>query len=128
MRYLVHVGTKLISLFAVSFATIPSFAQQLRCEWSQKQQCDAGKACVASAPSVWATIDLGARRYQRCDRNGCDTYDVVVTKGAGVYTVIDLPGRGMLAKMHDDGTAIEVVTLGTSVLVSHGRCVAPNVR
>lgn len=96
-------------------------AEPLRCTWTEKVQCDPGSGCSAQPIKTWATIDLDGRRYQRCDRLGCDTYDASVTR-SGVYRVIDLPGRGVFTKLADDGRGTEVVSLGNSVLVSQGHC------
>lgn len=99
----------------------PAVAEPVRCTWTEKVQCDPGMGCTAQPVRTWATIDLAARRYQRCDRLGCDTYDAHVTR-SGIYYIVDLPGRGVFAKLGADGQGTEVISLGRGVLVSHGRC------
>lgn len=99
-----------------------AYARTSECRWTEKHSCSPGKGCQPSTLGVWATIDLQAKRYQRCDRNGCDTHDAIVTVGPGAFTFVDLPGRGMMLKLGPGGAATEVVSLGNTVLVSQGRC------
>lgn len=114
----------MVRLLALIFAGLPAAAsaQTMLCRWSDKQQCDPGVPCRSMSPSVWATADAAAKRYQRCDHNGCDTYDAVVTVGPGAYTTFDLIGRGVFMKVGPGRKATEVVSLGNSVLVSQGTC------
>ena len=97
-------------------------AAPLTCRWTAKQQCDAGTPCRTIPASVWTTVDKQTQRYQRCDRKGCDSYTAVVTVGPGAFTVYDLIGRGVFLKMEAGGGATEIVSLGHSVLISHGTC------
>ena len=99
----------------------PVAAEPMTCRWTSKQQCDPGAACRPAINKVWAPADVTGKRYQRCDRNGCDTYDATVSN-AGAYTTFDLVGRGVFMKIGPDAAATEVVSLGNSVLVSHGTC------
>ena len=51
-----------------------------------------------------------------------DAFDLV-GRQRGAFTNIEVPGRGMLAKVSLDGSQfVEVVTLGTGVLISYGAC------
>jgi hypothetical protein len=97
-------------------------ASPITCRWKAKQQCDPGEACKTVPPAVWTIVDPQAKRYQRCDPRGCDTYEAVVTVGPGAFTVYELIGRGVFLKTGLGGSATEVVSLGNSVLVSHGVC------
>jgi hypothetical protein len=108
-------------IFLSTAAALPLSAEPLACRWATKQQCDPTAPCRPAANNVWATADVGAKRYQRCDRQGCDTYDAAVST-AGAYTTFDLVGRGVFMKVGANGAATEVVSLGNSVLVSQGRC------
>jgi len=112
-----------IALLAAVTASLSNVAQAepLTCHWANKQQCDPNSACRPSVNKVWATVDATAKRYQRCDSKGCDSYDAEVS-ASGVYTTFDLPGRGVFMKIGPEGAATEVVSLGNSVLVSQGTC------
>lgn len=67
-------------------------------------------------------IDAYARIYSRCDAEGCDDLNATFSS-SGEFIVIDVPARGMVAKMAKDGSAFtEVVTIATDVLVSFGSC------
>ena len=110
--------------FALTIAPVSVQAESLVCRWQQKQQCEPGSACGAlDATKMFVRVDPASGTYERCDSRGCDAYTASFTK-SGAYTIIDLPGRGMFAKMGPGGSATEVVSLGHSVLISQGRCAA----
>ena len=99
----------------------PAFGAEIRCEITSKFACSPS-GCVRNALGVWSLIDFDAARFSRCDRNGCDHYPMSQT-ASGVFTNIEVPGHGMLARVSHDGSQyVEVVTLGTDVLVSYGSC------
>ena len=115
--------TTAIALFAAAVPAAAS-AEPMVCQWQQKQQCEPGSACRAlDASKMFVRVDPASGAYERCDSKGCDAYTASVTK-SGVYTIIDLTGRGMFAKFGPGGSATEVVSLGRAVLISHGLCVA----
>jgi hypothetical protein len=100
-----------------------STAAPKKCEWSEKQQCAPGTGCKAMPITTYATIDLTAKRYSRCDRKGCDTYDANVSGGgAKTFFNVDVTARGMLMKISPEGRSTEVITLGNVVLISQGIC------
>ena len=114
MRALV-VATVLVGLAS------PAFGAAIRCEITSKFACSPS-GCVENALGVWNLIDIDAARFSRCDRNGCDHYTMSQTT-SGIFTNIEVLGHGMLARMSQDGSQyVEVVTLGTDVLVSYGSC------
>jgi hypothetical protein len=77
---------------------------------------------MSAAPGIWNEIDDHALRYSRCDENGCDTYDALFSQ-SGIFLIIDLPGRGMVAKLNTgNGSFVETTTLGEAVLSSFGVC------
>ena len=95
----------LLVLGAVSSAR----SAELRCEIRAKYACNLS-GCRENAVTVWNLIDLDALRFSRCDQKGCDHYTITT-------------GHGMLARLSHDGSQyLEVVTLGTDVLVSYGSC------
>ena len=105
------------------FTGSPAAAQMLKCEISEKHFCEPGKDCVSIPSSIWNKIDLSKSTYSRCDKNGCDDYQMRVSE-SGIYLNIVLPDRGgVIAKMTKDGPSfLEVATLGTSVYTSFGSC------
>ncbi len=107
----------LLVLGAVSSAR----SAELRCEFRAKYACNLS-GCRENAVTVWNLIDLDALRFSRCDQKGCDHY-TITTSVSGIFINIEVPGHGMLARMSHDGSQyLEVVTLGTDVLVSYGAC------
>ncbi len=112
----------LLLLTAVSvFLATEAVAAEIRCDIRSKVTCSSA-GCTEKAPGMWNLIDLEGRRFSRCDYEGCDHYQMVVSR-SGTYLNLEVPGRAMLAKMAADGSKyLEVATLGTKALVSHGTC------
>jgi hypothetical protein len=55
---------------------------------------------------------------------GCDKFDANLTRGSG-FIVIDVPGRGIMAKLDVTLAAfVEVATMGAQAFVSFGTCQA----
>lgn len=97
-------------------------AETYRCDISEKHVCDQGSGCQSVPSTIWNTVDTTRRTFSRCDRNGCDTYAATFTT-SGLFTVIDVTGRGLIAKMAVDGSLfVEITTLGTQAFVSFGQC------
>jgi len=81
-----------------------------------------GARCARALTLVFNRIDVDRGTYSRCDASGCDEYDAVL-RSSGIFTLIEVPGRDILAKMSHDGSLfLEVVTLVTDVYVSFGSC------
>ncbi len=113
----------IFAIIAAIFATV-SFAdaQNLRCKITAKHYCTADRGCSTTSAAVFNRIDVDRGTYARCDANGCDEYDAVLSP-SGVFTLIEVPGKDILAKMSRDGSMfLEVVTLATDVYVSFGSC------
>ena len=109
-----------VGLLVLAAAT-PAWTAEVRCEIDAKFACGLS-GCRESAVTVWNLIDIDALRFSRCDRKGCDHYAMSQTV-SGAFTNIEVPGRGMIAKVSLDGSQyVEVVTLGTDVLISYGSC------
>jgi hypothetical protein len=78
--------------------------------------------CTKIALGLWNLIDLEEGRLSRCDKKGCDHYEMVVTR-SGIFLNLEIPGRAMFAKMAADGSDyLEVATIGSTALISHGKC------
>lgn len=112
-----------LAVASVMFA-IPAVAQSkpLMCKWTEKQQCDPKIGCRTIGITTYAKIDLAGRRYERCDKRGCDTYVANVSGGVGKFTNVDVTGSGMFLKIGPEGNSTEVVSLGNMVLISQGIC------
>ena len=96
-------------------------ASTLRCTHVTKQFCDAD-GCNRIEPKTYNTISTDPALFSRCDSIGCDGYEYVVTR-SGVYLTFEVPGRGLMAKMSEDGSEyVEIATLTTGVYISHGYC------
>jgi hypothetical protein len=111
-------------VFGISLLVIMpsvSVAAPLSCVITAKFACmPAG--CGAVETGMFSVIDMQSGSFSRCDRRGCDEYEATFSS-SGQYIVIDLPGRGMVAKMSANGAEyLEVTTLGTNTLVSFGAC------
>ncbi len=99
-----------------------ALAQEMRCDIAQKFACTASGGCQENVIKVWNTVDFDAQEFSRCDQNGCDTYTMSITP-SGEFTIIDVPGHGMFAKMTADGSDyVEAISVLTGVLVSFGQC------
>lgn len=98
-----------------------AFAQPMTCTISEKHYCTLGTGCSPAVTAVWNTFDVAEATYSRCDRLGCDTYEATFSL-SGVFTIIEVPGRGLLAKVSASGDFTEIATLGNDVYVSFGTC------
>ena len=111
-------GTLVLASFMLA---APAIADNLRCDIVAKYACSA-EGCEPNQLGMWNVIDLDGGEFSRCDRNGCDSYNAEISK-SGLFYNIEVPGRGTMAKLAMDGTSfLEVVTLGTVVLISFGSC------
>ena len=96
--------------------------QRFICEIDSKFSCSAGSGCSDSKLGIWNVVDFGAGTFQRCDRNGCDSYPMAPIQ-SGLFINFMIPERAMFAKMSGDGSQyVEVVSIATDVLVSFGSC------
>jgi hypothetical protein len=113
--------TVLLSIIAVLSVVSVAQARQLRCEISSKQYCTPA-GCEGVSSKVWDLIDLEQKIFKRCDSIGCDQYAANITY-SGVYIVIEVPGRGLIAKLRIvGGNFMEVATFATTAYVSFGVC------
>jgi hypothetical protein len=80
------------------------------------------KGCKTVPVSVLVRLDVKNQLYSRCDLKGCDDYPARFTP-SGIFIVIDVPRKGMVAKMAMNGSQfVEVVTTGINAIVSFGSC------
>ncbi len=113
---------KMVMSLAVFFAFGTSAFAATTCTVDEKQSCSAGTGCQPIENSIIVRIDWKQGTYSRCDAKGCDDLKMNFAI-VGEFINVDVPGRGMLAKMSKDGSSyVEVATLMTTVLMSFGRC------
>jgi hypothetical protein len=94
----------------------------VRCDVDAKFSCGPA-GCGSVAPGVTARIDPERRFYAWCDARGCDKYSGALVSRSGDFVNVALPEHGLLAKLAlSDGAFVEVATLGTTTLLSYGRC------
>ena len=120
MRNLISVMA--LSLLAIGTPAVAS-AEPLRCDIFKKFRCDATDGCKRGANTRWNLVDTERQKFSRCENNfGCDDHDAHITR-SGVFLKIEVPGKGLIAKLSDDGSQfVEIITLGTAVHVSFGTC------
>lgn len=112
-----------VACFAGLACTTPVLAKGFRCDISMKQQCQPATGCISVPATVFNLVNVSLGTYSRCDTAGCDEYEASLSK-SGIFVEIDVPGRGVLAKL-DLATFkfLEVVTLTTDlVYLSWGAC------
>ena len=109
-----------------TFFTSNANAFSLRCDMSTKWNCSKS-GCKTANPTIHNLINFSTAKYSRCDKKGCESYDMEVVR-SGAFLNISLPKKSMLAKLGGNNLEhfTEVVTIGTVVLVSHGQCSKTN--
>lgn len=111
-----------IVIAALAFQVTASESAALMCFISEKVHCAQGQGCKPVESKIAVRINTEQQLYSRCDAKGCDEYQAEFGV-SGVFINIAVPKNGMLAKLSTDGRSfIEVVTLGTDVLISYGSC------
>ena len=72
-------------------------AARLRCEAQQKWLCELPDGCSPiEAANSWEIVDVDKRTYARCDRAGCDTYEMVMSVSGAFRTVQPVGHRRVL--------------------------------
>ena len=100
-------------------------AQQIRCDIERKYVCETS-GCRTAPIDMWNIIDTAQQTYSRCDKQGCDTHSVLISR-SGKFLNFELQGRGTTAKMAVDGSSFhEVATLVHNVFISFGKCAELN--
>src|SRR5688500_1864224 len=112
-------------LLLISLAVVPGLAAPMRCVVNSKFACTPA-GCAGGKIGMFNLIDIELGKFSRCDASGCDDYSANFGR-SGAYFVIDLPGRGMVAKLSTNGAEyLEVATLGNTALISFGTCSGMN--
>ncbi|HYE38199.1 hypothetical protein [Methylocaldum sp.] len=121
-----YVGRRIAVVIVVSVLALASRARAedlVVCTPVTKYLCSPQHECRAIPTSgSYSALNVQGGVYFRCDAKGCDGYDATITR-SGSYLTIDVPGRGVVAKVADDLTTYsEAATLLDSVYVSLGTC------
>jgi hypothetical protein len=111
-------------VLAVAFfpLMVSTAAAVTTCTVTEKYSCSPGNGCKSILPAVEVRIDWNEKLYSRCDKKGCDDLKMNFSV-SGDFINIDIPEHSALAKISKDGSSyLEVVTLMTTAVVSHGSC------
>jgi hypothetical protein len=109
-------------VLAPALVSRPVTAAPLRCTFDHKLECDRRACEPVDSGGIWNRIDQERGSYARCNWRGCDTY-VAAFRPSGVFTVIELPGINVMAKLSAaEGNLVEVGILGMDVVISYGSC------
>ena len=115
------MGLVRVTALLLCFCSITLVAKAETCTITEKQYCEQGHGCKAIPITVYNRLDLQRSVYSRCDALHCDDYPAQFTK-SGAYTVIDVPDRGLIAKLSATSEFTEVATSVGTVYVSFGTC------
>ncbi len=116
------IQLRLVAIALAALVATAAEAKVFECVISEKYVCDSSRGCGQVHHDIVVKLDLTRQTYSRCDSKGCDTFDVRLSE-SGAFAVIDVPGRGMVAKFSNDGSDfMEVATIETQALISFGSC------
>ena len=130
------------ALASAALISLPAAAESYSRTIKAKLVCTS-KGCKKVPSDIWTRINYdpstGRGIYQRCDARSCSTYPAQIHR-SGIYQIVDVPGRGTLAKLMDpedakvmregnllgpdDDMYIDLATLGVAVYLSFGSCVS----
>lgn len=101
-------------------------AREMRCDITEKYQCEPAFGCNPIDSRVWNIVDISIGLFSRCDSFGCDDYNAVFSSSNGLDVTIEVPGVGLFAAIAPNGTSFtEMAKIGRVVVVSFGTCHAP---
>jgi hypothetical protein len=96
--------------------------EQWRCEPTSRHICADGQCRPTALTGEYAELDLATNEYRRCDLRDC-TKHVAEFSISGIFTIVDVPGAGIMVKMFSDGSGfVDVATISTRAIVSQGAC------
>ena len=110
-----------VTFLAATLIPWAAYANELTCEIHEAYTCRPKAGCIKHVSGATNRIDSDRKKYTRCDQKGCDEYDMKLVR-SGEYALIEVSGRGMLAKINTAGSFMEVVTLMDQALISYGTC------
>lgn len=92
----------------------------LECRPTRMDICSP-EGCESGVANIWVRWTPSTRTYERCDRNGCDTYPSAVSY-SGSWANITVPESATFAKLTGRNAFFEVVTQNHAVLIYRGQC------
>jgi hypothetical protein len=111
-----------VALAAALVSPPVAAAAPLQCTFDHRLECDRRGCEPGSVVGVWDQIDQVRGSYARCSSRGCDVY-VAGFMQSGAFTVINLPGINVMAKLSAaELDLVEVGILGMNVVISYGSC------
>ena len=110
------------SIYQSKYSSLPE--HQLYCIPEKKSACSL-EGCKPVDANVFVLLNetsSGVAMY-RCDDKPCDAYPSTADIGGATMEIRTIDNHGILFKTSTlDQSYVEVVTLGTDTLVSHGYC------
>src|SRR5262249_25525019 len=110
-----------VTFLAATLIPWAAYANEITCEIHEAYACQPKAGCIKHVSGSINRVDPDRKKYIRCDQKGCDEYDMKLVR-SGEYALIEVSGRGMLAKINTAGSFMEVVTLMDQALISYGTC------
>ena len=78
--------------------------------------------CQTGPPArIWSEWKAASQTFRRCDSNGCDAYSAEIYE-SGIFTNISVASHGLMMRIAQDGSFMELATEGKVVYVHHGTC------
>ena len=78
--------------------------------------------CQSGNPArIWTEWNAASKTFSRCDAKGCNAYDAEVFE-SGVFTNVTAAAHGLMIRIAQDGSFMELATEGKVVYVHHGTC------
>jgi hypothetical protein len=97
-------------------------AKKWRCNITSQYYCSPEKGCSATEPSTWIYVSFRDKKYSRCDKSGCDSYEFVSIV-SGAWTKITSPSAGMLLSIRNDGGSFaESASRADEFWTGFGKC------
>jgi hypothetical protein len=88
----------LAAALAAALVSTPVTAAPLQCTFDHKLECGRGGCEPVDVVGIWSRIDQQRGSYARCSWRGCDVFVAGFTQ-SGAFTVIDVPGINVMAKL-----------------------------
>ena len=113
---------RILGIYLNTKAYLPP--HELYCIPERKITCSID-GCTEAEPNVFVLLEEGSGNfnYSRCDNKPCDTYPATPYISGAYMEVRTNDNHGILFKSSTiDQSYVEVVTLGTDTLTSHGHC------
>jgi hypothetical protein len=93
-------------------------------------ECESNKAlvcnvsgCRDTSPVVSIKLNFKSKTYERCSQGACSTFEMQ-NSTSGVYTLIDLPGRGVMFKALNNGQHfVDAASSNSTLFINFGACV-----